>query len=246
MRAVRWPRRSSSIGRAAEKETQGPAGPGVRDVSAAFGVRVPAAVSTFLALIATLLLAGCAAVATGPAVEPVSPTPASAPVVAASPESEASPVADPASVAIPRLGVRADVVTVSLCAKAAPPRCSGADELEVPDVAQVGWYRGSPRPGATGPALLAGHVNWHGQAGPFARIGTLRVGDAITVTDHDGELHRFVVSAVEQFPKADYDAHMPALLANTPGPELRLVTCSGDLVGHNYLDNTVVSARLVA
>jgi len=200
-------------------------------------------VRALLALFCMVLLAGCGAAATGPAVEPVSPMPASSPVAVAPPEPEASPVADPASVAIPRLGVAADVVPVGICAKAAPPKCSGADELEVPDVHQVGWYRGSPRPGAAGPALLAGHVNWHGTAGPFARIGTLRAGDEITVTDRDGDRHRFVVSAVAHFAKAEYDQHMPGLLANTAGPELRLVTCSGDLIGHDYQDNTVVSAK---
>lgn len=190
-----------------------------------------------LALACMVLLAGCGAAATEPAVEPVSPAPASSPVGAA------PPVPEPASIAIPKLGVVDDVVPVGICARKAEPKCSGADELEVPDVHQVGWYRGSPRPGATGPALLAGHVNWHGTAGSFARIGELRRGDEVTVTDQAGAVHRFVVSAVERFAKADYDAHMPALLANTSGPELRLVTCSGELVGHDYLDNTVVSAK---
>lgn len=188
-----------------------------------------------LALLCMVVLAGCGAAATGPAVEPASPMPASPPVVVAPPE--------PVSVAIPRLGIIDDIVPVGICAKKAEPKCSGADELEVPDVHQVGWYRGSPRPGALGPALLAGHVNWHGTPGSFARIGTLRKGDEITVTDKAGAVHRFVVRAVEQFAKADYDAHMPALLANTAGPELRLVTCSGDLVGHSYASNTVVSAE---
>lgn len=188
-----------------------------------------------LALFCMVLLAGCGAAATGPAVEPVSPMPASSLVAVAPPE--------PVSIAIPRLRVSDDVVPVGICAKKAEPKCSGADELEVPDVHQVGWYRGSPRPGATGPALLAGHVNWHGTAGSFARIGTLRDGDEITVTDKAGSVHRFEVYAVKQFAKANYDANMPTLLANTDSPELRLVTCSGDLVGHDYQDNTVVSAK---
>ena len=188
-----------------------------------------------LALFCMVLLAGCGAAATGPAVEPVSPMPASSLVVVAPPE--------PASIAIPRLRVSDEIVPVGICARKAEPKCSGADELEVPDVHQVGWYRGSPRPGATGPALLAGHVNWHGTAGSFARIGTLRKGDEITVTDKAGGVHRFEVYAVKQFAKANYDANMPTLLANTDSPELRLVTCSGDLVGHDYQSNTVVSAK---
>jgi hypothetical protein len=198
-------------------------------------------VRSLLALLCMVLLAGCGAAATGPAVEPVSPMPASSPVVVAPPE--------PVGIAIPRLHVSDEIVPVGICAKAAPPKCSGADELEVPDVHEVGWYRGSPRPGAVGPALLAGHVNWREHpgapliAGSFARIGDLRRGDEVIVTSKGGAVHRFVVYAVEQFEKAKYDEHMPALLANTAGPELRLVTCSGDLVGHDYLSNTVVSAE---
>lgn len=177
-----------------------------------------------LALLGVLLVAGCgASVAPATDVAPVS-----------APAETVAPVADPVSVAIPRLGIADDIVSVGL---------EPDGELEVPDVHQVGWFAQSPRPGAPGPSLLAGHVNWRGVAGSFARIGELRRGDEVIVTSKDGGVHRFEVSAVEQFAKADYDAHMPALLANTVGPELRLVTCSGDLVGHSYLSNTVVSAR---
>lgn len=188
-----------------------------------------------LAIAGLLLVAGCGATA-APAIEPVT-TPADAPTV------ELAAVAEPATVEIPRLGVSDEVVPVEICAAVAPPECTSAGGLEVPDVSEVGYYTGSPRPGVPGPALLAGHVNYKGVTGSFADIGTLQTGDEITVTDRAGAVHRFVVYASVEFAKADYDAHMPALLANTDGPELRLVTCSGDLVGHSYLSNTVVSAR---
>lgn len=188
-----------------------------------------------LAIAGLLLVAGCGSAA-APVIEPVT-------MPAETITAPAVEVGEPASVQIPRLGITDEVVPVEICPAVVLPQCTSVGGLEVPDVSEVGWYTGSPRPGATGPALLAGHVNYKGVAGSFADIGTLQTGDEITVTDSADVEHRFVVYASVEFAKADYDAHMPALLADTAGPELRLVTCSGDLVGHSYLSNTVVSAR---
>jgi sortase (surface protein transpeptidase) len=148
-------------------------------------------------------------------------------------------VAAPVSVSIPKLGVTDEVVPVGL---------EPDGELEVPDVSEVGYYTGLPKPGdnGPGPALLAGHVNYQGKVGSFARIGDLAAGDTITVTDATGVEYRFQVYDVAEFPKASYGRIMPGLLADTAEPEIRLVTCSGTVVNHNYLSNTVVSARLVS
>lgn len=155
-------------------------------------------------------------------------------------------VNDPIKITIPRLKVSDDVVPVGICKSVNKPTCEAIDDLQIPDVSQVGWFNGSPKPGDAGPALLAGHVNWHGVAGAFAKIGNLQPGDLIVVTDKSGVERSFVVYDVNQFKKAEYDANMPDLLANTNGPELRLTTCSGDLVGKSYLDNTVVSAYSIS
>lgn len=183
-----------------------------------------------VALAGLLLVAGCGATQMMPAAE--------APPVNGDRVTPVAQVASPVEVSIPALGVTDEVVPVGL---------EPNGELEVPDVHEVGWYDGLPRPGENGPgpALLAGHVNWKGQAGSFARLGDLKPGDAVTVRDEDGVEHRFAVYAVTEFPKAQYSRRMPALLADTATPEIRLVTCSGDVVDHNYLDNTVASARLV-
>lgn len=175
------------------------------------------------------LLAGCGGYQVMPAAE--------APPVNGEPIVEQ--VAAPVSVSIPALNVTDEVVPVGL---------EPNGELEVPDVSEVGYYNGLPKPGENGPgpALLAGHVNYKGKAGSFARIGTLKTGDLVVVVDADKVEHRFQVYAVRQFLKADYAKVMPGLLADTAQPELRLVTCSGELDGHNYLSNTTVSARLVS
>lgn len=147
-------------------------------------------------------------------------------------------VSTPVSVAIPKIGVTDDIVPVGL---------EPDGELKVPDVHEVGYYTGLPKPGenGTGPALLAGHVNYKGVQGSFARIGQLAAGDMVTVTDRDGTVYPFQVYDVVEFPKAQYPSRILGLLANTATPEIRLVTCSGTVVNHNYLSNTVVSARLV-
>jgi hypothetical protein len=154
-------------------------------------------------------------------------------------------VADPVRVLIPKLGVDDDVLPVGKCAKVSPPACpDGAGEMELPPVEHTGWYRPGPEPGEPGTAVLAGHVNWEGQAGALGRIGELATGDLVTVVDATGIERTFVVYAVVQIPKAKYPEQIkPLLSGRSGGPELRLVTCSGEVVGREYLDNTIVSAR---
>lgn len=170
-----------------------------------------------------LLLGGCGvapvASETGPPTVTVNATTVSTP---------------PASVSIPALHVTDQIVPVGLN----PDRT-----MEIPPVNQVGWYRLGPTPGATGPAILAGHVNYNGVTGAFSKIGTLKAGDTITVTSAGGATSTFLVYDVLSFPKSRFD--VAAVYGNTPGPELRLITCSGAVTDHEYADNTVVRARLV-
>lgn len=179
------------------------------------------------AVLAVLLsvLAGCGAAAPTPvgALSPVTPA-----------ITVTTPIALPVTVAIPALDVTDEIVPVGLN----PDRT-----MQVPDVAEVGWYEPGVAVGAAGPAILAGHVNYQGVAGSFARIGELRPGDTITVSSAEGAQATFAVYAVTSFPKAEFRTEL--VYGDTAGPELRLVTCSGTVVDHNYLDNTVVSARLL-
>lgn len=154
----------------------------------------------------------------------------------------------PATVSIPALDITDDIVPVGLCPKVVLPQCTSVGGLEVPDVTKVGYYTGLPKPGedGAGPALLAGHINYGGEVGDFAKIGQLSRGDRVVVTDVAGVTYQFEVYAVVSFPKVEYEQRSRKLLGDTGVAEVRLVTCSGKIVGHSYLDNTVVSARLVA
>lgn len=144
-------------------------------------------------------------------------------------------IGEPTTVEIPALGVTDEVVPVGLN----PDRT-----MQVPPVSEVGWYELGVGVGETGPAVLAGHVNYEGVAGSFGRIGELRAGDTITVTGTDGAAATFEVYDVTSFPKAQFNAAL--VYGDVPGPEIRLVTCSGSVVNRSYTDNTVVRGRLVS
>lgn len=188
-----------------------------------------------LAVAGLLLVAGCGVVPV-PAFTSGPPEPAP-PVLAA--------VADPVQVVIPALRVTDEVVPVGLCETKAPPRCEkGIGEMELPEVTETGWYRLGPRPGELGRAILAGHVDWRGTPGAFKQLGALRSGDLIRTTDAAGIEREWRVYDVHQIPKRDYAARaVPLLFGEAQGPELALVTCSGDVSGGEYSDNTIVRAR---
>ncbi|MDN5821410.1 MAG: class F sortase [Brachybacterium sp.] len=106
------------------------------------------------------------------------------------------------------------------------------------------WFDGSPTPGETGPAVIEGHVTWHGDPSVFFELGALESGDRIEVDREDGTVATFEVYDAARYPKDEFPT--VAVYGNTDGPELRLITCSGDLDGdEHHLDNTVISARLI-
>lgn len=142
----------------------------------------------------------------------------------------------PKRVSIPSLKVTAAIVALGL-------QPDGA--MQVPDSAsEVGWFTKAPTPGALGPAVLAGHVNWKGRRGTFFDLGKLPVGAGITVDRQDGSTAMFTVSKVEQYPKD----HFPTdeVYGATDHAALRLITCGGefDEATQHYRDNVVVYARL--
>ncbi|MFC7548406.1 class F sortase [Plantactinospora sp. GCM10030261] len=139
----------------------------------------------------------------------------------------------PQRVRVPRLGVDSPLAPLGL---------DGTGRL-VPPAAydQAGWYAGGPVPGATGPAIIAGHLDSLSGPAVFARIDELRGGDVIEVHGATGSIS-FRVTAVERYAKESFGTD--AVYGPTPGPELRLVTCGGtfDERTRHYRDNVVVFA----
>ena len=114
--------------------------------------------------------------------------PVAAPLTAAA---AARPVARPVRLIIP--------------ASASAPGWSGwasrpAVTLQVPATTTVaGWYTGSPRPGAIGSSVIAGHVDSYHGPGVFFRLRLLRPRDRIFVRRADRSLAVFRVTLVRTY-----------------------------------------------
>jgi sortase (surface protein transpeptidase) len=153
----------------------------------------------------------------------------------AGPESAAQhSVARPVSLSIPLIGVRTRLITLGL---------TRDGSLQVPPTTSVaGWFTGSPRPGATGSAIIAGHINSYRGPGVFVRLDELHPGNRIYVGRSDGTTVRFRVTAVRRYLKNHFPTQ--AVYGATPDVELRLITCGGafDSASGHYLSNVVVYA----
>ena len=142
--------------------------------------------------------------------------------------------AEPVRVLIDRLKIDVRIIDVGTT----PER-----ELDVPDVDVVGWYRPGSAPGESGATVLAAHVTWGDQFGPFLELSTLEAGDLVQVTVDGGEVIAYEVTERHQYPK---DALPPDRIWTTDGPEtLVLITCGGEFDDdmRRFDDNVVVYAK---
>jgi sortase (surface protein transpeptidase) len=105
----------------------------------------------------------------------------------------------------------------------------------------AGWYADGTRPGDTGPAVIAGHIDSDKGPAVFDQLDKLRPGALIEV-QQDGRWLAFRVTEVGKYPKKAFPTSR--VYGPTPDPQLRLITCGGvfDDAKHSYLDNTVVYA----
>jgi hypothetical protein len=217
-----------------------------RDSDAAGKPRARGLVVALTTVIAVALAAACssggAANRAGDAEAPLpSSTPSSTPppaglgVVAR--YRATTPVLDaaaPVRLEIPSIGVNTDLVPLGL---------NPDGTMQVPTKwEQAGWYARGPRPGEDGPAVIAGHVDSTSGPAVFFRLHDLRAGDEVSVTRADHSVVRFVINRLEQFPKAAFPT--AEVFGATPGPTLRLITCTGafDETARSYLDNLVAFA----
>jgi sortase (surface protein transpeptidase) len=148
--------------------------------------------------------------------------------------SAAGHVAAPKELTIPAIGVHTRLIRLGL---------TQAGALQVPaGFGVAGWYDRGPRPGAPGPAVIAGHID--SVAGPavFFRLTSLRPGDRVYVRRADASLAVFRVTAVRMYRKDRFPS--AAVYGPVPGPQLRLITCGGtfDAALGSYLSNVVVYA----
>ncbi|PVZ07753.1 sortase family protein [Actinomycetospora cinnamomea] len=120
------------------------------------------------------------------------------------------------------------------------------NSLDVPRRAgTIGWYQRSASPGEVGPAVLAAHVDFRGEAGAFARLDEMRPGDTVEVHREDDTTAVFTVDRVEQYAKDAFPTE--AVYGPTDDGQIRLITCGGvfnERTG-SYEDNIVVFGHLV-
>ena len=144
--------------------------------------------------------------------------------------------ARPVWLTVPAIGVRTRLVDLGL---------NRNGTLQVPaSTAVAGWFTGSPRPGAIGSAVIAGHVDSRTGPAVFFRLRTMRPGERIYVGRADGTLAVFTVTSVRMYPKDEFPT--AGVYGPVPDAELRLITCGGifDQSLGSYLSNVVVYARL--
>jgi Sortase domain len=144
----------------------------------------------------------------------------------------------PVRLTIPAIGVRTRLIRLGI---------TSHGSLQVPASAAVaGWFTGSPPPGATGAAIIAGHIDSHTGPGVFFRLRDLRRGRNVYVALASGSTVRFRVTAVRSYAKARFPT--AAIYGPVPDAELRLITCGGqfDYATGSYLSNVVVYAVLVS
>lgn len=144
----------------------------------------------------------------------------------------------PTGLWVPRIEARSSLVSLGL---------NKDGTVEVPPLTrpmQAGWYSFGPTPGEVGPAVILGHVDGYHRPGVFYRLHELAPGDIVSISRTDRSVIRFVVRRVAQISKTRFPTD--SVYGDTPGPELRLITCGGrfDRAAHSYVDNIIVYAAL--
>ncbi len=137
----------------------------------------------------------------------------------------------PVFLVVPAIGVRTRLIRLGTT-------ISGT--LQVPTTTSVaGWYTASARPGAIGPAVIAGHVDSKSGPGIFFRLRLLRPGEKIFVMRADGTVAQFVITAVRFYAKTSFPTK--AVYGPVPYAAIRLITCGGvfDQASGSYLSNVV-------
>ncbi|WP_327415952.1 class F sortase [Streptomyces sp. NBC_01233] len=198
-------------------------------------------------LAATLLaaaLTGCGAAtagapapgATATSAAPPSVTPTAAPAAPAA--AAPLPASEPVRVRIPAAGVDASpLLRLGLAADGT---------VEVPSVAdgdKIGWYTKGVTPGETGPAVLIGHFDTARGPAVLKDVARVRVGEEITVSRADGSTAVFRVRELEQVDKKKFPT--AKVYGDTARPELRIITCGGEITAGHRPDNIILYADLV-
>jgi len=135
------------------------------------------------------------------------------------PTTDSSYVGIPKHVSIPAIGVESSIEPAGLASDGT---------LAVPKGPyDVTWYNLGPRPGQQGSAIISGHYGpWiSGSNSVFDKLGNLKPGDKIYITDENGKTLTFYVTKTKTYGLNDTPSEV---FAKDDGAYLNLVTCHGD------------------
>ncbi|MDB4978431.1 MAG: peptidase sortase [Candidatus Peribacteria bacterium] len=149
------------------------------------------------------------------------------PVVPAGPPAPAEVLLVKQRTIPPGTPVRLQIPSLSVDAPVVPVRLTHAGAMEVPAFADTaGWFAPGVRPGESGNAVLAGHLDaMDGSPGIFWSLHRLHTGDALTVQDDAGTKLRFHVENIQSY--AMDDVPLQRIFGSSTGARLNLVTCYG-------------------
>lgn len=143
----------------------------------------------------------------------------------------------PKTLEIPKINVDTTIESVGLDSKR---------NMDVPkDSDNVAWYNLGPKPGEPGSSVIAGHKDEvSGAPSVFWDLKKLEVGDKLLITDENGDIHTFSVTAKKEYPDADFPVEK---VFSSKGPAmLNLITCEGvfNQTTKNYTHRTVIFSQL--
>jgi sortase (surface protein transpeptidase) len=123
----------------------------------------------------------------------------------------------PVRIQIPRIQVDAEVEKVGILENG---------QMGVPkEEMNVGWFEPGYKPGQSGSAVLAGHVD--NKTGPsiFFYLKTLEKGDKVLITGEDGTTLSFVVKNLASYKTEE--SPIGYIFGKSDIPRLNLITCTG-------------------
>ena len=187
-----------------------------------------------------------------PTTSKADPEPAAAPPTTTETEDSSSPSVPIRPGELSEIPVEEPVVPVALELASlgidAPIIPTGVNQrtgqMAVPNnVRDVAWYEFGSRPGESGSAVLAAHVDLASQGpGVFFGLRKVEVGDIVEVTFSDDSVSRFRVEARTVYRKAELP--LDTIFARKGAPVLTLITCGGGFSesSGSYDSNVVVYA----
>lgn len=100
----------------------------------------------------------------------------------------------------------------------------GNEPIAPKNIADVGWYEGSSKPGNEGAVLLNGHLAGPNKTGVFKDINSLKAGDEIMLERGDGKMFVYVVARIQEYSGGQIDMNAAVNSINPNKKGLNLVT----------------------